>query len=265
MDSNGSIYIEGGKVFISVSDSGGNCALDYGIENGGECVVSGGTVIACGGSAMAEGFDADSPQGFFMYSTTAMAGTTISLEDSLGTELLSEEIPCSFSSVVISTPELKMGDICTIEVGGIQEQITIDNTSSSGFIPTGMFGGGNQSFSNWKDSDHKGDMTRNIPSQSNDQDFADKKGMEPPDRTDIPDGERRTDRQEVREVDGRALVPDEGQVQRNGTRFPQQDWKQMYSEEDISSSNISVNTFILLGISVLTLLIGLFIAIKIKH
>lgn len=141
LDSNGSIYIEGGRIFISVSDSGGNYALDYGSENGGECVISGGTVIACGSSAMAEGFDADSPQGFLMYNTTAGAGTTIRLEDSLGGELLSEEIPCSFSSLVLSTPGLKVGDVCTLVVGDVQEQITIDNTSSSGFNPSGMFGG----------------------------------------------------------------------------------------------------------------------------
>ena len=55
-DSNGSIYIEGGNILISVADSGSNSALDYGSENGGECVISGGTVIACGSSAMAEGF-----------------------------------------------------------------------------------------------------------------------------------------------------------------------------------------------------------------
>ncbi|MBD5457247.1 MAG: carbohydrate-binding domain-containing protein, partial [Lachnospiraceae bacterium] len=95
LDSNGSIYVEGGKVFISVLGSGGNCALDYGSENGGECVVSGGTVIACGGSMMAEGFDAGSPQGFLIYNMTAEAGAEISLQDSVGGELLSEEIPCS--------------------------------------------------------------------------------------------------------------------------------------------------------------------------
>ena len=48
LDSNGSIYIEGGRLLISVADSGGNCAIDYGTENGGACIVSG-TVIACRG------------------------------------------------------------------------------------------------------------------------------------------------------------------------------------------------------------------------
>ena len=142
LDSNGSIYIEGGTVFISVTDSGGNSAIDYGSENGGECIVSGGSVIACGGSAMAEGFHEESPQGFLMYSASAAADTRVSLKDALGAELLSWEVPCSFSSVVISAPDMKTGDVCTIEIGDVQEQVTIDNVSSSGFRPAGMFGGG---------------------------------------------------------------------------------------------------------------------------
>lgn len=140
LDSNGDIYIEGGHVFISVADSGGNCALDCGTENGGECVVSGGTVIACGGSAMAEGFARDSGQGFLMYSTSAEEKTTVRLLDSEGSELLSQEIPYRFSSVVLSTPELKVGDVCTIVVGEKQEEVTIDNRSDSGFDPAGMHG-----------------------------------------------------------------------------------------------------------------------------
>lgn len=220
LDSNGSIYIEGGKVFISVSDSGGNCALDYGSENGGECVISGGMVIACGGSAMAEGFASDSSQGFLMYNTTAAAGTTINLVDSAGRELLFEEIPCSFSSVVLSTPELKLGDTCTLTINGVQEQITIDNASISGFSPVGMFGGGMRDNRN---------------------------------------------RSEIQEVSGRPHMPDAGQFQENGGRLPKQDQGQMHPEETFSSSGISTDTFILLGVSVLFLMTGLFIAIKIKH
>lgn len=181
LDSNGSIYIEGGNVFISVSDNGGNSALDYGSEYGGECVISGGTVIACGNSRMAEGFDAASPQGFLMYQTTADAGTTISLKDADGRELLAGEIPCSFSSVVLSVPKLQVGDVCTIRVGDVEEQITIDNVSTSAFGPAGMFGGGmrnhqgdggrggnreepgDRSFAGRKDGDFFAEKPQNFP------------------------------------------------------------------------------------------------------
>ncbi len=311
LDSNGSIYIEGGKVFISVVGSGGNCALDCGSENGGECVISGGTVIACGGSTMAEGFDAGSTQGFLMYNTAAKAGTTIRLEDSLGRELLSEDIPCSFSSIVLSTPELKVGDTCILIVGDTQEQITIDNYSSSGFSsPFGMFGGGisggrghggafedhtNESASSERPALPGGmgspDGTKPLDGiESFD-------GIEPPGSIEPPNGMKSSDsmeppdgmeplngmepsdgmeshdgtggnepaRQEMREVSGRPFTPGERQSQGNGTHSQQQTWGQMYPQEEISSFNISVDTLVLLGISILTLMIGLFIALKIKH
>ena len=138
LDSNGSIYVSGGNVFISVNTS--SCALDYGGENGGVCKISGGTVIAAGGSAMAEGFDASSEQCFIMYNTsTSPAGTAVTLTNSAGAVLVSETIPCGFSSIVLSTPELKMGETCTISIGGRTAELTVDNSSFGGM---GGFGGG---------------------------------------------------------------------------------------------------------------------------
>ena len=229
LDSNGNIYIEGGKVFISVSDSGGNYAIDYGSENGGECVISGGTVIACGSSAMAEGFSADSSQGFLMYNTAAAAGTTISLEDSTGKELISEEIPCSFSSLVLSTPELQLGDICTIIIDGLQEQITIDNSSTSGFGPSGMFGGGMHNNGN------RGEMT----------------------------GGHNFERQNMERPEGAEdILPVNGMI--GGQRGPEKQEIQN-AGKDTSSFSFSSDTLILLGFSVLVLLMGLFVAVKTKH
>lgn len=147
LDSNKDIYISGGKLFISVVGDGSNSAIDYGMENGGVCKISGGTVIACGGSAMAEGFDSSSSQGFIMYNTSADAGTDVTLENADDKIILSEEIPYSFSSVVVSTPEMAVGDTCTITVGEKSEEITIDNSSNNlGF-------GANKTF--------RGDMQRN--------------------------------------------------------------------------------------------------------
>ena len=295
LDSNGSIYIEGGRVFISVSDSGGNCALDYGSENGGECIINGGTVVACGGSAMAEGFDAGSGQGFLMYNTSATAGTIVSLEDSAGRELLSEEIPYGFSSVVLSTPEMTVGDTCTIMVGDVQEQITIDNSSASGFGPGGMFGGGMRHGRN--DALPASGMAESadIPAFSENREFPDRAdmpggmgvpdradmpegmevpdkgnmagGIEPADRMDMPEGEERmgTDREEMREAGGREFSPDAGQRQGNGMRSMQQDKGQIFSESKNVSSNISADTLVLIGISLVALLAGLLIAIRVKH
>lgn len=142
LDSNGSIYISGGKLFICVNGSGASAAIDYGRENGGICTISGGIVVAAGSSTMAEGFDSSSEQCFIMHTTSnASAGTTVTLKNAAGSVLLSEVIPCSFSSIVISTPELQMGETCMISVGSTENEIVVDNSSSGGFAMAGMFGG----------------------------------------------------------------------------------------------------------------------------
>lgn len=138
LDSNGDIFINGGELLISVNGSGGSTAIDYGSENGGVCRISGGTVIACGGSAMLEAIDPDSPQAFLMYSASGAAGTDVSLAGADGTALLSATVPCAFSSVIFNAPELRLGDSCTVTVGGTAETAVIDNSfAASG----GMFGG----------------------------------------------------------------------------------------------------------------------------
>ena len=239
LDSNGDIYIEGGRTFISVTDGGSNCALDYGSENGGECIVSGGTVIACGGSAMAEGFDADSPQGFLMHSVKAAAGTTIRLADAQGRELLSEEIPCGFSSAVISTPALKVGDICTIEVGDTQEQVTIDNSSEAGFMAMGMRGGGMRGGGRQND-------------------------MRPSDKPEMFDDERRPDKPEM--FDGENQ-PDKAHMWGNDGNRPGRPEMPGNGERPFESGEVQGqgNTLILLGISILVLLSGLLMAMKMKY
>lgn len=86
---------------------------------------------------MAEGFDSSSAQGFLMQTVSASAGTTVTVKDAAGNELISEKIPYSFSSVLVSLPEMKIGDTCTLIVGDTETEITIDNVSNGG-----GFGGG---------------------------------------------------------------------------------------------------------------------------
>ena len=241
LDSNGSIYISGGNTFISVNTS--SYALDYGTENGGVCEISGGTVIAAGGSAMAEGFDSSSEQNFIMYTTpTAAAGTVVTLKNGAGDMLVSETIPCAFSSIVISTPELRLGEICTISVGGSSEEVTVDNSSSSGgFGMAGMFGGGMR---------QGGDFGGMFGGR----------GGEMPQRPngDFPDGEF-------------PRMPDDdfmrGGGMRGGDRFMQGGQNQDWARDDAAdeTSAISPDALIMVGVSVLFLLAGLAVAFKAKH
>ena len=149
-DSNGDIIISGGDVRISLVNSGSNSALDYGSESGGVMEISGGTVIACGSYAMAEGFDSTSTQCAILYNVKrgVAAGRTFSLEDSEGNVLLSYEVPCSFSSVILSSPELKLGETYTVVIGDTAEEITLNEISASyGDAQSEGFGGN----MNWGD------------------------------------------------------------------------------------------------------------------
>ena len=144
LDSNGDIIISGGVIRVSLTNSGSNSALDCGSESGGIMEINGGEVVACGSYAMAEGFDAGSGQCSILYNIKrgAPAGTTVALEDSEGNVLLSYEVPCSFSSVAISCPEMKIGETYLVAIGDSVEEITLDSVSASfGDAQSEGFGG----------------------------------------------------------------------------------------------------------------------------
>ena len=145
LDSNEDIRISGGTIYISLLGTGSNCAVDYGSESGGVAEITGGTIIACGASSMAEGFSSTSTQASILYNTSTVAdeGTTLALKDGEGKVLLSWEVPCSFSSALISCPEMQVGNSYQVVIGDSSEEITIEEISSSyGDAQSGMTGGG---------------------------------------------------------------------------------------------------------------------------
>lgn len=144
MDSNGDIKISGGTIYISLLGTGSNCAVDYASESGGVAEITGGTIIACGASSMAEGFDSTSTQASILYNTSTVAesGTTLTVADEDGSVLLSWEVPCGFSSALISCPEMKVGGTYTVSAGGTSEEITLEGVSTTyGDSQGGMHGG----------------------------------------------------------------------------------------------------------------------------
>lgn len=147
IDSNGDIIITGGTIRVSLTGDGGNNAIDCATENGGVCEISGGSIIACGSSQMAEGFGSSSTQCSVLYNlqTGAEAGTTLTLRDSDGNVLMSYEVPNAFTSVNISCPEMELGETYTISVGETEETVTLEEiTTTSGAAGGSMFGGMNQ-------------------------------------------------------------------------------------------------------------------------
>ena len=144
LDTNGDLIISGGTIYVSLPGSGSNSAVDYGSESGGVAKISGGTIIACGASSMAEAFDSSSAQASILYntSTAAEAGTTLAVKDSDGNVLLSWEVPCSFSSALVSFPQLKTGSTYIIAVGDNTEEITLEETAGTyGDAQSSMSGG----------------------------------------------------------------------------------------------------------------------------
>ncbi|MCR5468488.1 MAG: carbohydrate-binding domain-containing protein [Lachnospiraceae bacterium] len=149
IDSNGDIIISGGTVYVSLSGSGSNTALDYGSESGGILQINGGTVIAAGGSSMLEEVDESSSQATITYTLdNTEDNTTLSLLNSNGERIVEYTVPVCFSAVIISSPLLEDDGTYTIVIGDTQEEITLEDgsyTNSSGSMMTmggGEMGGG---------------------------------------------------------------------------------------------------------------------------
>ena len=158
IDSNGDIVISGGVIRVSLTSSGSNDAIDYASENGGSCVITGGELVACGSSAMAEGFSDASTQCVVLYNlgNSAAAGTTVRVLDGTGREILSYAPPCDFSSVSLSSPAFKLGETYTVVVGEEEGEITFDSVAmtSGGAGGMGGFGGmGGRGRQQWQNAD----------------------------------------------------------------------------------------------------------------
>lgn len=144
IDSNGDIYITGGTVFISLLGNGINSALDYGSESGGSCVIHGGTVIAAGGSGMLEAMSDASEQPSVIYQPSQAVGddSAFVVKTSSGKELMNTKIPYSYSAVVFSCPEMKVGDTLVVQTGDLEATIEITEVATVSGASVGNFGPG---------------------------------------------------------------------------------------------------------------------------
>lgn len=113
LDANGSIEINGGTIVVNGPTSGANAALDYD-DNG---ILNGGTVLFVDNGQMTMGFGSNSNQAYLMASIQGTAGATVEVVDSSGKTVASLKASKSFSTVLISSPEIKEGENYTIKVG----------------------------------------------------------------------------------------------------------------------------------------------------
>ena len=145
IDSNGDLIITGGTIRVSLPGGGTNNAIDYGSESGGKATISGGNLVAAGGSMMSENFDESSEQPVIMYNLTETVegGTEVLVLDAEGNEILSYTPPQSFNSIFLSSPEMKVGETYTVIIGETEEELTMDSDAITlGSAGMGSFGGG---------------------------------------------------------------------------------------------------------------------------
>lgn len=134
LDSNGALYIDGGTVLVNGPTNSGNGALDYDRE----CTISGGTFIASGSAGMAQAPGTTSTQNSIMvyYTTNQTAGTLINISDSNGKSIATFAPQKDYQSVVISSPDLKQGEVYTVYSGGS------NSSESNGGLYTGTYTAG---------------------------------------------------------------------------------------------------------------------------
>lgn len=141
LDSNGSIYINGGNITVAGPTSNGDGALDYDKE----CVITGGNLIVYGSYGMWQGTSSNSTQYSLTFQTSGNSGDVISLKDSSGIEISSFKAEKTYGVITVSNENIKKGNTYTLYVNGTEVgSLEADNviTSNSTLNGNGMQGGG---------------------------------------------------------------------------------------------------------------------------
>ncbi|MPM71192.1 hypothetical protein SDC9_118155 [bioreactor metagenome] len=111
MDSNGTIKMTGGTVYMDGPTNDGNGPIDYDKDFS----ITGGTLIAAGSSGMAQSPESGTHASILMYFTSSQAAqSTVTLKDSSGNVIATYTPSKQYASIVISTPKLKTGTTYTV-------------------------------------------------------------------------------------------------------------------------------------------------------
>lgn len=138
IDSNGTIAVSGGTTLVAGPTNDGNGALDY----ASSATITGGTFVACGSSGMATGFSTESTQAHALVSLGTSTSDTMVLTDESGNELVSFAPGRTYSSVVVSCPDMQENG--TYSIGGTSFTLSGLSYSNGGGMGGGMgnMGGG---------------------------------------------------------------------------------------------------------------------------
>jgi len=156
VDSNGSVLISGGSLFVNGPTTGADAGLDS--ETG--IIINGGTVFASSSLGMVETPATNSTQYVLSYAqNSSMQGMKLVIKDSNGNEVFSTTIQKESQMAIISTPEFELNGTYTIygndtEISsftitstitsiGSSKQIGQNNMGPGGFDPGQQGGNGN--------------------------------------------------------------------------------------------------------------------------
>lgn len=140
--------MSGGTMLIDGPVNGGNGALDY----GGTFTLTGGTFVAAGSSGMAQTVSDSSTQATvaISYDTVQQADTLMSLQTTAGEAVIAYQPAKNYQTIVVSSPQLAVGETYTIATGGttqaeltngFSEQLSISDAEDLGtfsFADTSM-------------------------------------------------------------------------------------------------------------------------------
>lgn len=153
VDSNGTLRVEGGALYVSGPTNSGNGAIDYEFSG----TVTGGVVVAAGAAGMAQNFGSESTQGAILWnlSSTMPGGTAVTLADAQGNVLAAYTPVKNFQTVVFSAPGITAGADYILTAGNVSETITMGDSliynagggaggfgGRGGMADRGGFGGG---------------------------------------------------------------------------------------------------------------------------
>ncbi|MEE6272480.1 carbohydrate-binding domain-containing protein [Georgenia sp. MJ206] len=154
LDSNGTVDMSGGTVVVSGPTESMNGALDV----DGELTTSGGVLLAVGSPGMAMAPSSDSPQASVLATfDTQAAGTVVQVVSAEGDVVAAFESGKSFGSLVLSSPEVVVGETYDVVVGGatagtataelhddgdLTGASVVASVVAGDYAAGGMFGGG---------------------------------------------------------------------------------------------------------------------------
>ena len=142
VDSNGTVKITGGTLYIYGPTNSANAALDA--DSG--IIITGGDVCAIGAAGMVEIPSNNSTQCYISLtlSSSVSANTAITVSNSDGDTLLNITPSKKYQSVIISLSTFTQGETYTISVGSDSYSAAL--TSIGTALGRNMYGGGNQGF-----------------------------------------------------------------------------------------------------------------------